>query len=77
MKTLCTKIWDQGGIVTTATNIPYQIHSLRENFPYNFQLVDNVMYKDLDLIINGNRVFKTLEGLHDSSYITLTQPPIT
>ena len=71
IRTICNKIWEQGGVVTMVTNVPWQLEHMNEHFPGKVELVDSVRYNDLELTINEKRVFKPLDELDSIKYIYL------
>ena len=73
IRAICNKVWDQGGVITTVANFPAFEKYLRKHFPNNVHLVDSVKYKDLELTINGRRVFKPLEILDNIRYLALVR----
>ena len=66
-----TKVQDQGGVIGDVITFPASEIFLRGKFPDNAKLVDSVMYKDLNLTINGKRIFKPLEKLHRMCFFLL------
>ena len=73
IRAICNQVWDQGGVLTTVANFPAFEKYLRKYFPDNVHLVDSVKYKDLELTINGKRVFKPLETLDNIRYLALVR----
>ena len=71
IRTICNKVWEEGGVLTTVANFTAFETYLRKYFPENVHLLDMVHYKDLELTINGRRVFKPLEKLESIQYIAL------
>ena len=72
-RTICNKVWDEGGVLTNVANFKAAETFLRKHFPDNVHLLDIVDYKDLELTINGRRVFKPLEKLESIRYIALVR----
>jgi len=71
IKSICNKVWDKGGILTTVANFPAFESYLRQHFPNNIHLLDSVPYKELDLRIVGKKVFSSLESLKNIRYLAL------
>ena len=66
-----TEVLDQGGVISDLITLPALEIWLRDTCPDNVKLVDTVMYKELNLNINGKRIFKPLEKLHRMCYFSL------
>jgi len=66
-----TEVLEQGGVISDLITFPAAEILLRDAFPDHAKQVDTVMYKDLDLNINGKRIFKPLEKLHRMCYFSL------
>jgi len=69
-RNLCEQVWAQGGVLTTVATFP----NMERAFPRDEQLIlDTVNYKELELTINGRRVFKPLEDLGSIKYLALVK----
>ena len=66
-----TKVQDQGGVISDVVTFPAGEIFLRDTYANNAKLVDSVMYKDLNLTINGKRIFKPLQKLNRMCYFSL------
>jgi hypothetical protein len=71
IKTICDKVWDEGGVVTSVANFKAFETNLRKYFPGNVYLLDEVPYRDLSFTIKGKKVFKSLETLDSIRYLAL------
>merc|ERR1719305_597916 len=68
------QVFEKGGTVTTVSNFPAFEKSLKLFFPGQVEVLHRVPYEELNLRINGEMVFPSLNRLGNITYLSINPP---
>jgi len=70
---VCEQVWAAGGLCTTVANFPAFERGLQAGLAGRVTKLDTVPYRELELELEGRKVFHQLDRLGSIQYLQLSQ----